>query len=211
MKNEFLSKVFKWFGLGLLITFIVSYLVSNNLMLLSLIFNGYGYIIILILEIVLAIWLTTRIRKMDSKLTKILYIGYTALTGLTFSSIFIIYEITSIIWIFLVSAIIFFVFAMIGKNEKIDLSKFGIYLFIGLIGIILLNIINIFIVNNTLDIILCIIGLIIFIAYVAYDINKIIKYYDDTDNLAVIGAFELYLDFINIFIKLLRLFGKERK
>lgn len=211
MKNEFLSKVFKWFGLGLLITFIVSYLVSNNLMLLSLIFNGYGYIIILILEIVLAIWLTTRIRKMDSKLTKILYIGYTALTGLTFSSIFIIYEITSIIWIFLVSAIIFFVFAMIGKNEKIDLSKFGIYLFIGLIGIILLNIINIFIMNNTLDIILCIIGLIIFIAYVAYDINKIIKYYDDTDNLAVIGAFELYLDFINIFIKLLRLFGKERK
>ena len=211
MKNEFLSKVFKWFGLGLLITFIVSYLVSNNLMLLSLIFNGYGYIIILILEIVLAIWLTTRIRKMDSKLTKILYIGYTALTGLTFSSIFIIYEITSIIWIFLVSAIIFFVFAMIGKNEKIDLSKFGIYLFIGLIGIILLNIINIFIMNNTLDIILCIIGLIIFIAYVAYDINKIIKYYDDTDNMAVIGAFELYLDFINIFIKLLRLFGKERK
>lgn len=211
MKNEFLSKVFKWFGLGLLITFIVSYLVSNNLMLLSLIFNGYGYIIILILEIVLAIWLTTRIRKMDSKLTKILYIGYTALTGLTFSSIFIIYEITSIIWIFLVSAIIFFVFAMIGKNEKIDLSKFGIYLFIGLIGIILLNIINIFIMNNTLDIILCVIGLIIFIAYVAYDINKIIKYYDDTDNLAVIGAFELYLDFINIFIKLLRLFGKERK
>lgn len=211
MKNEFLSKVFKWFGLGLLITFIVSYLVSNNLMLLSLIFNGYGYIIILILEIVLAIWLTTRIRKMDSKLTKILYISYTALTGLTFSSIFIIYEITSIIWIFLVSAIIFFVFAMIGKNEKIDLSKFGIYLFIGLIGIILLNIINIFIMNNTLDIILCIIGLIIFIAYVAYDINKIIKYYDDTDNMAVIGAFELYLDFINIFIKLLRLFGKERK
>lgn len=211
MKNEFLSKVFKWFGLGLLITFIVSYLVSNNLMLLSLIFNGYGYIIILILEIVLAIWLTTRIRKMDSKLTKILYISYTALTGLTFSSIFIIYEITSIIWIFLVSAIIFFVFAMIGKNEKIDLSKFGIYLFIGLIGIILLNIINIFIMNNTLDIILCVIGLIIFIAYVAYDINKIIKYYDDTDNMAVIGAFELYLDFINIFIKLLRLFGKERK
>ena len=211
MKNEFLSKVFKWFGLGLLITFIVSYLVSNNLMLLSLIFNGYGYIIILILEIVLAIWLTTRIRKMDSKLTKILYISYTALTGLTFSSIFIIYEITSIIWIFLVSAIIFFVFAIIGKNEKIDLSKFGIYLFIGLIGIILLNIINIFIMNNTLDIILCVIGLIIFIAYVAYDINKIIKYYDDTDNMAVIGAFELYLDFINIFIKLLRLFGKERK
>lgn len=210
MKNEFLSKVFRWFGLGLLVTFIVAYFVSTNLMLLSLIFNGIGYIVILILEVVLAIWLTTRIRKMDSGLTKVLYIGYSALTGLTLSSIFIVYEMASIIWIFLVSAIIFFVFAMLGRNTKIDLSKFGVYLFIGLLGIIILQLINMFIMNNTLDMVLCIVGFVIFIGYVAYDVQKIVNYYDDTDNMAVVGAFELYLDFINIFIKLLRLFGKER-
>ena len=90
MKNNFLSKVFGWFGLGLLVTFLVAYIVSTNVALLSLIFNGIGYIVIIILEIVLAIWLTTRIRKMDSGLTKVLYIAYSGLTGLTFSSIFII-------------------------------------------------------------------------------------------------------------------------
>ena len=211
MKNEFLSKVFNWFGLGLLVTFITSFIVSTNIYLLSLIFGGIGYIVIIISEIVLAIWLTTRIRKMDSGLTKILYIAYSALTGATFSAIFIVYELSSIIFIFLASAIIFFVFALLGKKTNIDLRKMGTYLFIGLLSIIILSIINIFIMNNTLDMVLCVVGLIIFIAYVSYDVNKIVNYYDDTDNMAIVGAFELYLDFINIFIKLLRLFGRERK
>lgn len=209
MKNEFLSKVFSWFGIGLLVTFLTAFFVSTSYAMLSLIFGG-GYIVILILEFVLAIWLSTRIRKMDSGLTKVLYIAYSALTGLTFSSIFIIYELSSIIFIFLVSAIIFFVFAFIGKKTNIDLRKMGVYLFIGLLSIIILGIINIFIMNSMLDMTLCVIGLIIFIGYVAYDVQKIVTYYDDTDNMAIVGAFELYLDFINIFIKLLRLFGKER-
>jgi len=210
MNNEFLSKVFKWFGVGLFITFLVAYLVSTNDVLLSLIFNGIGYIVIIILELVLAIWLTTRIRKLDSGLTRVLYIGYSALTGLTFSSIFVVYELSSIIWIFLATSIIFLVFAMIGKKTNIDLTKLGTYLMIGLFSIIILGIINMFVMNNTLDMMLCVISIIIFIGYIAYDVNKIVRYYDDTDNMAIVGAFELYLDFINIFIDLLRLFGKER-
>lgn len=210
MKNNFLSKVFGWFGLGLLITFIVAYFTSTNLALLSFIFNSSAYIIILILEIVLAIWLTTRIRKMDSTLTKVLYIAYTGLTGLTFSSIFIVYEITSIIWVFLATSLIFLVFAIIGKTTNIDLRKFGVFLMVGLFSIIILNIINIFLMNSTMNMTLCILSIILFTGYIAYDIQKITRYYDDTDNMAVVGAFELYLDFINIFIDLLRLFGKER-
>ena len=120
------------------------------------------------------------------------------------------YQLSSIIFIFLASAVIFFVFAFLGKKTNIDLSKMGVYLFIGLLSIIILGIINIFIMNSMLDMTLCVIGLIIFIGYVAYDVQKIVTYYDDTDNMAIVGAFELYLDFINIFIKLLRLFGKER-
>jgi len=210
MNNEFLSKVFKWFGVGLFITFLVAYLVSTNDVLLSLIFNGIGYIVIIILELVLAIWLTTRIRKLDSGLTRVLYIGYSALTGLTFSSIFVVYELSSIIWIFLATSIIFLVFAMIGKKTNIDLTKLGTYLMIGLFSIIILGIINMFVMNNTLDMMLCVISIIIFIGYIAYDVNKIVRYYDDTDNMAIVGAFELYLDFNNEFIDLLRLFGKER-
>ena len=210
MKNEFLSKVFRWFGLGLFITFLVAYYVSTNINLLSFIFSGVGYIIIIILELVLAIWLTARIRKMASGTAKALYLGYSALTGVTLSSIFIVYEITSIIWIFLASALVFVIFSMLGKSDRFDLSHYGVYLFIALVGAIILEIINIFLMNNTLDIILCVFVLGIFVAYVAYDVQKIVRYYEETDNMAVIGAFDLYLDFINIFLRLLQLFGRER-
>jgi len=210
MQNEFLSKVFRWFGLGLLITFVTAFLVSTNLTLLALIFGTPAYIIILIAEVISAIWLSSRIRKMESRLTKILYVVYTILTGLTFSSIFIVYEMTSIIFVFLATSIIFLIFSVLGKNSKINLRKFGIYLFVGLLSILILSLINIFVMNNTLDMLLCIVGVIIFVGYVYYDINKIVNYYDDTDNMAVVGAFQLYLDFINIFLKLLRLLGRER-
>ena len=209
-RNSFLSKVFKWFGIGLFVTFFVSFIVSTNEMMLRFIFSGYTIYIIIILELVCAIWLSAGIRRMSTNTAIILYLGYTALTGLTFSSIFVLYMIDSIIWIFLATAIIFGFFAFIGKNLSVDLRKFGIYLLIALLAVVLLELINIFVMNNTLDMILCVVGIIIFTLYVSYDINVICKYYDDNDNFAIVGAFNLYLDFVNIFIKLLRLFGKRR-
>lgn len=210
MKNQFLSKVFLWFGIGLLVTFLVAYITSTNIYLLSLIFSGPGYLVIILAELFLAIWLTTRIRNMSSTKARIIYLAYSALTGLTLSSIFIIYEIASIIWIFLASSLVFFIFAFIGKRANIDLSRYGIYLFVLLLGILILEVINIFLLNQTLNMILCVIVLGVFVAYVAYDIQKILKHYEPTDAMAVYGAFDLYLDFINIFLNLLRLFGRER-
>ena len=210
MQNEFLSKVFRWFGLGLIVTFIVAFYVSTNLSLLTFIFNNSFYLMIVILEFVLAIFLTVRIRKMSSGLAKILYLLYSALTGLTFSSVFIVYEMSSIIWIFLASALVFIVFSMLGKSENIELKNYGIYLFVGLLAVIILEIINIFLLSSTLNMIMCVVALVIFVDYVAYDVQKIVRYYDQDDNMAVIGAFDLYLDFINIFLRLLQLFGKHR-
>ena len=210
MKNEFLSKVFRWFSLGLLVTFIIAYFVSTNIYLLSLIFSGIGYIVIFMLEIFLAVWLSTRIHKMKSSTAKMLYLGYSALTGLTFASIFIVYEISSIIFIFLASALVFGIFSLLGKSDKFDLSHYGLYLGIALLGSVILEVINIFLMNNTLDIILCVVILGIFVGYVAYDIQKILRRFEQNDNMAVYGAFQLYLDFINIFLRLLRLFGRER-
>lgn len=210
MKNEFLTKVFRWFGLGLLVTFIVAFYTSTNIPLLSFIFSGATYWIIFIVELILASVLTIKIHSMSSGMTKGLYLGYSALTGLTLSSIFIVYDLTSIIWIFLASSIVFFLFSLLGKSDKFDLSNYGLYLMVALLGAIILEVINIFIMNNTLNMILCVATLAIFVVYVAYDIQKIIRRYDQTDNMAIIGAFDLYLDFINIFLKLLQLFGKER-
>lgn len=215
MNNELVAKVFKWFGLGLFVTFVVAYLVSTSVDILTFVFSGSNYLIIAILEIVCALWLSIRIYKMSSTTATVLYLGYSALTGLTFSSIFIVYEMASIIYVFLATAIVFLIFAMIGKNTKVDLNKFGIYLVVGLLSVIVLEIINLFLMNGTLDLVLCIVSIVIFIGYVAYDMQKIynIQNYvssDKIDNVAIIGAFNIYLDFINLFINLLRLFGRER-
>ena len=210
MENQFLSKVFKWFGLGLFVTFLTAYLISTNISALNFIFSGSTYLVIVLLEFIIAIYLGTRIHKMSESTARVLYLGYSALTGLTFSSIFVVYEITSIIWIFLASALTFFLFAMLGKNDKFDLSNYGLYLIIALFASLILEIINIFLMNNTLNIILCILVLAIFTIYVAYDVQKIIKRGYDSEQLAIYGAFDLYLDFINIFLRLLQLFGKDK-
>lgn len=211
--KEYFTKVFGWLFIGLLTTFLGSFLVSSSPALLSIVFSGPIYLILVIAELAVAIYLGAKINTMKVSTAKILYFIYALLTGVTFSSIFIIFETSSIIFIFLATSLIFGLFALIGKFTKVDLSKISIYLAMILFGIIILQIINIFFMNNTLDIVLCSISLIIFMLFTAYDMQKIARVAESgygNENLAIIGAFQLYLDFINIFIKLLRLFGKER-
>ena len=209
-RNNFISNVFRWFGIGLFITFFVGYLVSKSHFMLNFLFSSrWPFMIIIILEIGIAIWLGARIRKMSIGTAKGLYMAYTALTGLTFSTIFLVYEMSSIIWIFLATSVVFFIFAYIGKRMNVDLRKMGIYLMVLLFAVILLEVINIFLMNQTLDMFSCILALVVFVAYVAYDIRKL-DYYEDDEKFAIIGAFDLYLDFINIFLRLLELFGKSK-
>lgn len=213
MEKDFYAKVFGWLFIGLLITFGSGYLLSNTPTLLVTIFSGPIYWLIFIAEIGIAIFLSTRIHSMKPITAKVLYLAYTALTGITFATLFLMFKISSILFIFLISALVFGVFALIGKFTKIDLSKFGVFLAMILLGTIVLSFINMFFMNGTLNLVLCIASLAIFMGYIAYDMQRI-KQIAETgsnhDNLAVIGAFELYLDFINVFIKLLQLFGKER-
>lgn len=212
MKKKILPQVFGWMFLGLLITFISAYIVSINTNMLIKIYSGGFYWVFVIAELILAGVLSIRIGKMKGITATCLYLFYTFLTGLTLSLIFVAYEMSSIIIVFLVTALLFGIFALIGKFTKIDLSKLGTYLFMGLIGILILYLINIFIANDTINIIGCILGIIIFLGYVAFDIQRILKSEGTLENrnLAIIGAFSLYLDFINIFIDLLNLFGNSK-
>ena len=212
MKKKILPQVFGWMFLGLLITFISAYIVSINTNMLIKIYSGGFYWVFVIAELILAGVLSIRIGKMKGITATCLYLFYTFLTGLTLSLIFVAYEMSSIIIVFLVTALLFGIFALIGKFTKIDLSKFGTYLFMGLIGILILYLINIFIANGTINIIGCILGIIIFLGYVAFDIQRILKSEGTLENrnIAIIGAFSLYLDFINIFIDLLNLFGNSK-
>jgi len=211
--NKLFAKIFLWMFIGLAVTFGVGYYVSINTNMLYNVFKTGSYILLVIAELVVVIWLSARIRKMKPMTAKILFIAYSFLTGLTFSSIFVVYELVSIMYVFGLTSILFLIFGLIGYFTKIDLTKLGTYLVMGLLGIIIVSLINMFIGSETLDLGLCIMGIVIFIAYIAYDIQIIKRrLYDipEEDNLAIYGALQLYLDFINLFIRLLQLFGKSR-
>lgn len=211
MQNKIFTKIYGWLFIGLLISFITGYYVSTNENMLYNIFQTKTYILLAIIEIVVVIWLSAGIRKMNIITAKTLYVLYSILTGLTLSIIFLAYKIDSIIYVFGFTSLIFLIMSVIGMTTKKDLTKLGTILFIGLLGIIIASLINLFIGSETFNLMTCIIGIIIFTLFIAYDVNKI-KYtleYLEEDKAAIIGAFELYLDFINLFLKLIRLFGKR--
>ena len=189
-ENKIFSKVFMWMFIGLLITFGVGAIVAANENMVYNVFNN------------LYIWLVLA-----------QFVVYSALTGLTFSSIFVVFELTSIMMVFGITAAVFGVFAFIGYFTKMNLLKWHTYLFMALFGLILASLINMFVGNSTADLVICSIGIVIFVIYTAYDMQKI-KLLSSTmeseHKVAIIGALELYLDFINLFLYIIQLIGKNR-
>ena len=214
MNNKLLTKVFGWMVLGLLITFGTGFLVSHNENILINVLSGPGLLGIFIMEIAIVLFLSFRISKMSPGVARASFILYSFVNGLFFSTYFVEFDVASLILIFLVTAIVFAIFAALGIVTKMDLSKLSTYLFMGLIGIIICGIINIFIGSSTVDFVLSIIGIILFVGYTAYDVKVIMntEKFDliPEDNLAIYGALQLYLDFINLFIRLIEIFGKSR-
>ena len=211
--NNVMSKVFLWLFLGLALTFGVGYYVSTNSTMLYNIFSDGKHLLFAIIEIVIAIFLSVRRNKMSSMIAGICYLVYAGFSGLTFSSIFVIYEITSIMYVFGIAAVLFLIFGIIGACTKLDLSKISTFLFMGLIGLLLAYVAGIFIDNSNFDFMLAVVGIVLFLGFTAYDIQGIKKnWYGITseDNQAIFGALQLYIDFINIIIDLLRIFGKGK-
>lgn len=205
-------KMFTWLFIGLLITFASGYALTLNEQLMIQVL-ALGILPIAIIEIVIALVLGIRLAKMHPLTMKILYVIYSILTGVTFSVIFVAFEVSSLISIFIITAIIFALLAFYGYTTKRDLTKIGTIALIALLAIIIAGILNIFIFKSTMfDTVLTIIGVLIFIAYIAYDVNKVkqLMLAIGEEKAAVYGAFQLYLDFINLFIRLLELFGKRR-
>lgn len=213
MKDNLISKTFLWMCFGLLITFITGYFVAHNEVMLENIYGGWGYWIFVIVELLLVIVLSARIMRMKPATAKVCFLLYSFVSGLTFASIFVYYAIDSIMIIFLVAAIIFAVMAIIGYTTNVDLTRIGTYLFFALVAVLVVALINIFIGSSMLSMIISIVCVLIFIGITAYDVQKI-KALENSglpkENLAIYGALDLYLDFINLFIHLLSIFGKSR-
>ncbi len=213
MINNVMPKVFAWMFIGLLVTFGTGYFISLNPTMLYNIFGSAFLWVILIAELVLVIVLSARIKKMNPTTAKVCFLLYSFVSGLTFASIFITYQMSSIMYSFLISSAIFGLFAFFGSKTKMDLTKFGTYLLMALIGILICVIVNLFVNSGTFDLVLSALIVIIFVGFTAYDVQRIQKLgalnMIPEDNLAIYGALELYLDFINIFIEILNLFGRN--
>ena len=212
-KQTLLSKVFMWMFIGLFVTFLTGYVVSLNPNMLLSLFGGVGYVFCVIAELLLVIFLSARISKMSPTTAKVSFLLYSFVTGLTFASIFIVYELTSIIYVFLITALVFGVFAFIGATTKLDLTKTGTYLLMALLSVLICVLLNMFIKSSSFDFVISVISVLIFIGFTAYDVQRVLKLYDNNvlpeENLAIYGALDLYLDFINIFLELLKFFGKN--
>lgn len=211
--NQLLSKTFLWMFVGLIVTFLTGYIVSINENMLLSIFGGPLFWLIIILEFALVIYFSARVHKMKPITAKICFLLYSFVSGLTFSSVFVGFEISSVMYVFLIAAVVFAIFGAIGYFVNVDLNRISTFLIMGLLAIIICSFVNLFLANTTFDLIVSIIALIIFIGFTAYDIQKVKILSNagmNNDVVAINGAFELYLDFINIFLHLLSIIGNSR-
>jgi FtsH-binding integral membrane protein len=218
-RADFVSKVMGKMGVGLLITFVVAFFTYNSEFMLQLIFGSrFVFFGLMIAEVGLVMYISRRISHMSFAQARMWFYLYAALNGVTFSAIFIAYEIASIYIVFIVAAVMFLAAGLFGITVKKDLSAMGHFLFLLLIGIIVASIVNIFLASSAMDMLISIIGVIIFSGLTAYDLQRIKAmhynaYYQDQETVnkySITGALVLYLDFINLFLYLLRLLGKKK-
>ena len=216
--SALMRKVYIWMTLALSVSGLTAlYCAQNSSIMSTLMSSSSSLWMIMIAEIALVIILTARIQKM-SFATAGLFILYSILNGVALSFIFLAYTMSSITSTFFITAGTFGAMSLIGFSTGNDLSGMGRYLMFALIGIIIASVVNIFMASNGLQWIISIIGVIIFVGLTAYDTQKIkqmfLVYGDDvnesTQKLALLGSLTLYLDFINLFLYLLRFFGKSR-
>lgn len=213
INNNFIAKTFLWMFMGLLATALIAFYTYSSGLMLNLLYGG-AFQVLCIIELVVVLLFSFLFRKLPSSIVAILYFVYAIINGVGMSVIFGAFQIESIAYVFLGSALLFGIFALIGYKTNIDLSKFGtICLGVIFVGVIL-SLVNLFIGNSMLNIILDWVLLIIFFGVTAYDLQQIKMMQQSgaisDDKLHIYGAMNIYLDFINIFLRILSLFGKRR-
>lgn len=216
--QRYMVKVYGWMSLALVVTGLVAMYTAGSESLVDLIFgNRITFYVLIILELVAVGTLAGLINRMNALMATIIFLGYSALNGLTLSVIFLVFTTESIASTFFITAGTFGVMSLYGYTTKSDLSKWGNLLFMGLIGLIIASIANLFMRSTMLYWVTTYIGVIVFVGLTAYDTQKIknsnIIGNDGTDEdskEAIMGALTLYLDFINLFLYLLRIFGRRK-
>jgi len=217
ISQRFITAVYGWMVAALAISGIAAFAVFNSETLLYFIFGSrFTFLGLIIAELALVFILSAGIRRMSFPVAAASFVIYSIVNGLTLSSVLFVYTGTSIVRIFVITALMFGAMSVYGATTKSSLQSAGKYLMMALIGLIIASLVNLFMRSSSLDWLISFVTVGVFTGLTAYDTQKITtaaRYAQDNDDfkkIAIIGALELYLDFINIFLALLRLFGKRR-
>lgn len=208
-----MQQVYLWMTAGLMVTGAVATFMFNSGLAATL---GAGIFVLFLVQLGVVVFLSARINKMAPTTATLLFLLYSALTGVTLAPIFYAYTLGSIGTTFFVTGGTFAVMALYGATTKRDLTGLGSMLMMAVIGIVIASIVNIFLGNSMLSLVISAVGVLVFTALTAYDVQALTRMAntviteDDTQRFAIIGALKLYLDFINLFIYLLRFFGQRR-
>jgi len=213
--RAYMLRVYNYMAMGLGLTGVVAYAVSSSPTIMQAIFGSGLMWVAILAPLGLVFFLSFRIHAMKPATAQAVYWLYAGLNGVAFSVIFIAYTQTSIARVFFITAGTFAAVSLYGYTTKRDLTGWGSFLFMGLIGIIIASVVNMFMASSALHFAISVIGVLIFTGLTAYDTQKIKEMYYEGDEdgtatkKAVMGALRLYLDFINLFLMLLRLFGNR--
>jgi FtsH-binding integral membrane protein len=216
--KAYMNTVYKYMAMALGLTGVVSYIVASSPFLLRAIFGSPLYIVVLLAPLFFVMYFTAKIWSISPEKARNYLWIYSGLLGLSLSSIFLVYTGTSIVRTFFITSATFGGMSLYGYTTKKDLSEMGSFMMMGLIGLVIASLVNIFFKSPGMEFIISIVGVIVFVGLTAYDVQKIRKNYDYVgvnsdlrEKVAIIAALNLYMDFINLFLFLLRFMGNRRR
>jgi FtsH-binding integral membrane protein len=213
--RAYMLKVYNYMASGLLLTGIVAYAVAQSPALLQAIYGTPLQWVVMLAPLGVVFFLSARINRMSAGAAQAAFWGFAALMGVSISYIFVAYTGVSIARVFAITACTFGAMSLYGYTTKRDLSGWGSFLFMGLIGIIIAAVVNIFLASSMLAWVISVIGVLVFVGLTAYDTQQIKEMYYEGDGheiaakKSIMGALRLYLDFLNLFLMLLHLFGNR--
>jgi hypothetical protein len=213
--RAYMLKVYNYMGSALLLSGIVAYAVAHTPALMNAIFGTPLMWVVMLAPLGMVFFLSARINKMSAGAAQATFWIFAALMGASLASIFVIYTQTSIVRVFMITSVTFGAMSLWGYTTKKDLSGMGSFLMMGLIGIIVASVVNMFLQSSMMMWMISVIGVLVFVGLTAYDTQKIKNNYLESDGTevmgkkAIMGALTLYLDFINLFLMLLHLFGNR--
>ena len=214
--NEYIARTFGWMFLGLMVTFALAAAMAYTEAVWYLAAIPSIPMILLIAELAVVLIMSTGVQKRSVGVTRMLFLLYSVINGLVFSFFFVVYDVANLIAIFGLTALFFGAFALYGRFTKTDLSKLGPLLIGGLIFLVIAGLLSLFINFSALERTICMVGIVVFLCFTAYDTQKIkanYEYFYGNDEIlqkaSIFSALQLYLDFINLFLYLLRFLGRN--